>query len=358
MPKRASYDTGKLEHLRGSQHQVITRAQADACGIPASTIDNWIRRGRQWQVLLPGVYLTVTGTPTQDQREMAALLYAGEGSVITGSCAVRRHGLTCPGGNTIDVLVEAKVRRKSTDFVQLIRTKRMPEFKTVSSVRFASAARAVADAARDMRTFDDVRTVVYGAVQNRACTAKELVEELCNGPTQRCSPLRSVLNELATGIRSRAENDLRLLIKRGKLPDPIFNAKLYTLDGEFIAMTDAWWDEAGVAAEVDSRAYHTDHKAQEKDRDRHDRLVACGVFPLHFSPHRIKSDGKTVLDQIAAAIRHGRQRPRLPILALGTDEKWDETHKARADAIRAALAATAEKATTGSPSQTRADAAA
>ena len=35
-------------------------------------------------MLLPGVYLTDTGTVTQDHREIAALLYAGEGSLITG----------------------------------------------------------------------------------------------------------------------------------------------------------------------------------------------------------------------------------------------------------------------------------
>lgn len=341
MPKRTTYDAGQLEHLRGDQHQVITRAQAEACGIPSSTIDNWLRRGNRWQVLLPGVYLTVTGNPTQDQREMAALLYAGEGSVITGPCAVRRHQLTCPGTNTVDVLVELKVHRKSAGFARLIRTKRMPGSSTKDSIRFATAARAVADAARDMTSLDGVRSVVYGAIQKRVCAVKDLALELREGPARGCSPLRSVISEITTGIRSHAEDDLRLLVKRGKLAEPRFNAKLFTLDGEFVAMVDAWWDEAGVAAEVDSRAYHTDHRSQEKDRNRHDLLIARGVFPLHFSPQRIKSDGKTVLAEIDAAIKHGLKRPRLPLLALGPDEKWNETHAARAEAIRAALAAAA-----------------
>jgi very-short-patch-repair endonuclease len=338
MPKRASYDISQLDDLRAQQHQVITRAQADACGIPSSTMDDWIRNGSRWQVLLPGVYLTVTGTPIQDQRETAALLYAGDGSLITGPCAVRRHQLACPGGNTIDVLVGMKTQRRSTGFVRLRRTKRMPESLSAGPIRFAGPARAVADAARDMNKFDDVRSVLYGAVQNRVCSAADLAAELREGPTQGCSPARSVIGELATGIRSRAENDLRLLVKRGKLPEPAFNAKLFTLDGEFVAMVDGWWEEAGVAAEVDSRAYHTDPKAQEKDRNRHDRLIAHGVFPLHFSPRRIKSEGKDILGEIDAAIKHGRKRPRLPLIALGPDEKWDTTHADKATAMRQALA--------------------
>lgn len=338
MPKRTTYDISQLDHLRSEQVQVLTRAQADACGIPSSTIDDWIRNGSRWQVLLPGVYLTVTGTPTQDQRETAALLYAGTGSVITGPCAVRRHQLACPGGNTIDVLVGMKTQRRSTGFVRLRRTKRMPESLSTGPVRFAGAARAVADAARDMNKLDDVRSVLYGAVQNRVCSVTDLAAELREGPTQGCSVARSVIGELATGIRSRAENDLRLLVKRGKLPEPAFNAKLFSLDGEFVAMVDGWWEEAGVAAEVDSRAYHTDPKAQEKDRNRHDRLIAHGVFPLHFSPRRIKSAGDDILGEIDAAIKHGRKRPRLPLVALGPDEKWDTRHADKAKAMRQAFA--------------------
>ena len=36
-----------------------------------------IRPGGPWQRLLPGVYLTVTGTPTRRQLEVAALRCAG-----------------------------------------------------------------------------------------------------------------------------------------------------------------------------------------------------------------------------------------------------------------------------------------
>jgi hypothetical protein len=45
----------------------------------------------RWQKILPGIYLAATGTVTIEQRQMAALLYAGPGAVLTGAAAVRRH---------------------------------------------------------------------------------------------------------------------------------------------------------------------------------------------------------------------------------------------------------------------------
>jgi hypothetical protein len=44
----------------------------------------------------------------------------------------------------------------------------------------------------------------------------------------------------------------------------VFNAQLFDANGTFIAMVDAWWQGSGVAAEVDSRAYHL--SAEDQDR--------------------------------------------------------------------------------------------
>ncbi len=325
MPRQSQYDKALLARLTREQHQIITRAQAIACGLPHSTIDYKIRSGGPWQMLLPGVYLTVTGTATQEQRETAAVLYAGPKSVITGPCAVRRHRLRSPGPNSVDVLVPPGVRRQDADFVRLHRTGRMPRtWFATGPVRFAEVPRAVADAARQFSTYEDVRSVIYEAVQRRACTVGKLITELNEGPSNRTSLFRAVLTEVIDGVRSGAEADFRLLLTRSRVPEPMYNAKLYTLDEIFIAMVDAWWGEAGVAAEVDSRAYHLSPAAQDRDRNRHDTLIAHGVFPLHFSPRRIKHEGEGVAAEIAAAIANGLQRQRLPIVALPVDAGWDD----------------------------------
>ena len=97
---------------------------------------------------------------------------------------------------------------------------------------------------------------------------------------------------------------------------PMFNARLFDADGVFIATVDDWWQDAGVAGEVDSRAYHLSADDQDHTTERHDRLIAHGIFPLRFSPRRIKTDPAAIIRDLRSAIDAGRRRPTLPITAL------------------------------------------
>src|SRR6266700_2825886 len=107
----------RLARLLAKQHDVIARRQALACGVTASALRHRLRLKGPWRTILPGVYTTAAGAVRPEQREMAALLYAGPKAVITGAPAVRRHRLRCAGLNEIDVLVPTRVRRQSAGFV-------------------------------------------------------------------------------------------------------------------------------------------------------------------------------------------------------------------------------------------------
>src|SRR5580700_9676972 len=121
MPTRSGYDREHLACLLRYQYDVVARSQALECGMTRGAIEHRLKPGGPWRQLLPGVYLTVTGAAAADQRDVAALLYAGPESVITGPVAVRRHHLDCAGLNVLDVLVPADLRRKSTGYVQIQR---------------------------------------------------------------------------------------------------------------------------------------------------------------------------------------------------------------------------------------------
>ena len=267
--------------------------------------------------MLPGVYLTVTGTPTQEQREIAALLYAGSGSVITGAVAVRRHHLTCAGLNLIDVLIPADEQRASTGFVRIQRTTRMPDkVQKTGAIRFAPAHRAVADAARKMTSFGDVQAVVCAALQRKRCALPLLIEELNEGPSAGSRSLRRALAEVSDGVRSTAEADLKKLIDHSDLEKPLYNARLYTPDGDFIAKPDAWWQRAGVAGEVDSREYHMEAADYRATQMRHNRMESYGINVQHWLPSVIATESRTVLADLRRAIAAGHARPLLPIVTM------------------------------------------
>lgn len=312
MPRTAQLDG--LDELLEKQLSVASRGQLLRLGMADNAMQYRVRRGGPWQALLPGVYLTVSGTPGHRQKEMAALLYAGPGSLITGPVALLHHSIRSePNLDVIDVLVPIERQRSSTGFARLHRTARMPtRISSSGPVRLALVPRAVADTARQLTSLKDVRAVVADAVQLGRCTVSELADELRNGPIKGSGMFRSVLAEVADGIRSTAEGDLRDLIRAARLPMPLFNPSLYKGD-TFLAKPDAWWPDAGVAAEVDSRAFHLSPEDWDRTRRRHTLMAAAGIIPLHFSPKEIRTTPTEVTQQIRDALESGLNRPPLPI---------------------------------------------
>jgi hypothetical protein len=308
-----SLDEKTLRQLLQAQHGVVARGQALACGMTNRMLQHRLRTGGPWTKLLPGVYVTVTGAVSAEQLEIAALLYAGPRSMLTGAAAARRHGLSGLDHRPVDVLVPATQGGKSISFVRVWRTHRMPSEVCVDGeFRYALPARAVADAARGLGSNRDVRALVAQAIQRQTCSIAALDEELEQGPVKGSAPLRAALAEVRDGIRSAPEGDLRILLKQGRVPMPVFNARLYA-GTTLIAVADAWWADAGVVAEVDSREYHYSAEDWQRTMRRHDRLVAHGVLLLHFTPKQIRGQPEEVVAQIRAALAAGRGRARLAI---------------------------------------------
>ena len=328
------------ERLAASQYGVITRAEAASCGVTPRMLERRIGPDGPWQRLLPGVYLTQTGVPSRDQQLMAALCYAGDGAIITGLAALARYGVRTPETRLVDVLVPHALRRESREFVVVHRTRQVPRLRGADGpIRYVAPARAVADAAAGLRRLDDVRAIAAGAVQRDLCTVAELATEMGRRHRRESGVLRAVLGEVADGIRSPAEGDFRDLVRRGGLPAPVLNARLY-LGRQLLAVADAWWPQSGVAAEVDSREWHLSPDDWEQTMLRHARMTAAGVLVLHFSPRQVATAPGTVIAAIAAALRAGRPVPAITARPAACDTTppagGDTARPAGGDAVRAA----------------------
>lgn len=312
-------DPQALLDLIGAQDCLITRAQALGAGLTENAIRHRAQKGGPWRPCLPGVYLTVTGTPTRVQRETAAALYAGPRAVITGAAALRFHRLPAPETEpeVVDVLVPARVQRQNVSYVRLHRTTRMPTRVCGPAPRsYALPARAAADAALWLTDVREVRAMIAGIVQDKECTIADLTQERDAGPVRGSALLRTVLSEASDGIRSAPEAELRDLIVQARLPMPMFNPKLYLSSGMYLARPDAWWPDAGVAIEIDSRRWHFRPADWEHTMDRHAALGEHSIVTLHFTPHKLRTDPAFVITKMTNAYKSGITRPRLPITAL------------------------------------------
>lgn len=295
-----------MEWLLASQRGVLSRAQALANATTASGLQHRLRSGGPWQRLLPGVYLTSTGAPTPVQLQIAALLYAGPQSLITGPAALSFHGIRGAKPAAVDVLVPATQSVASRGFVAIHRTRRMPrQWAQDLAIRYALPPRAIADSVRGLERLSDARTVVASGVQQGRCTLRQLADELAGRHDARDALFRKVLAEVAAGIRSAPEAELRELIRGSGLPAPLYNPDLY-LSGRFLARPDAWWPQAGVAVEVDSKEWHLSPGDWQQTLRRHRRMTAAGIFVVHVTPDQLRTEPLQVVADIAAALERGR----------------------------------------------------
>jgi hypothetical protein len=306
MPQLAQFDQQKLAQTLRRQLGIVTRRQAVGCLMTEKAIRHRIRPDGPWMIVLPGVYAVGQSTLTEAQRAVAAYLYSGKSIAITGPAAVAWHALTTRPFDFIDVLVPRGCRRSDAGFVRLHRTAVMSAAPFADGVvRYAPVERAIIDAARMLNDMSDVRALVAAGVQRGKVRVSQLVRELAAGPVSGSARLRVALAEVAEGVRSSAEADLRTIIKRAHLPEPLYNATLYVGE-QFLAVPDVWWPDYGVAAEVDSREWHLSPEDWAKTLARHDRMTAAGILVLHFPPSRLRKEGREIGQQLNAALAASR----------------------------------------------------
>ncbi|MGW6931163.1 hypothetical protein ACWGE0_13935 [Lentzea sp. NPDC054927] len=297
----------RIEQLRErSDLGVISAGALKSLGVP----DPWLkcRPGGPWQRMHPGVVLLHNGPPTRDQQVTAALLRAGPGAVVTGAEACRRHGLPTRGPE-IHVLVPGTARGSGTLIME--RASPMPPASVVSGFPLVSADRAVVDACRQLRSPDDATALIAAAIQKGRCTPESLRAE---ATTNRYGTklVRAVLKELGRA-QSVAERDARRLSRKIRLTTPHWNATIADADGVIIGRPDAWFDDVGLAWEIDSKAFHYGPRNYERTLARNSRYAAAGILVVQTLPTRLRDHPEQVARELKKAHRAAAARPRPPV---------------------------------------------
>lgn len=317
VPRRSNTPTPD-ECVRRCGTTVVRVRDLEGVGLRRSTIAHRCRPGGPWRSLLPGVVLLHNAAPTRDDRRAAALLHCGTGAVMTGLDALELHGMRrapSPHG-PVHVLVPADRRRAGHGVALVERTERLPAAEP-GRWPLAPPHRAVLDFARRCRDRDQVRSALAEAVQRRRCSPAELVEELRDGSRRGSALPREVLREVSDGIRSVAEAKARALLLETTLPRPLWNPTLVdAVTGAFIAVPDAWFDEVGLAWEIDSHEFHLDPEDHARTLARRVAMTARGIAVVPHTPGRIMNEWPTVHDELQGNLQHAALRPRPAVIAI------------------------------------------
>ncbi len=289
--------------LINRQDGLATSRQLTDLGWSRSTIAHRCGKGGPWQRVLPRVILLQTGAPSPRQRLRAALLYAGEGALLTGAAALTLYGVRGLGppakAPPVDVLVPAGRNPRSRAYVRIHRTRNEVRRLPVEGLPCAHLARAVIDAIPTLGDGRAVTALLAEVVQRGRCTLDDLMSTLKSvhrGSDPRITP---TIEGLTAGIRSVAEADARRVLAAAAIASPVWNHNLYLRDGTFLARPDAYWPAAGLVLEIDSREWHLSPDAWEHTMTRRNRMTQHGLTVLSVSPSQLRDNP----DEIVAAIR-------------------------------------------------------
>jgi hypothetical protein len=317
-----------LRYVADGQAGLITAAQLAELGVSSRTISRRVAGG-MWTRVLPGVHLVHGGQPTRLQREWAALLYAGDRSLLTGLTALRRDGVRAlrlqetaadeaERPEPVHVLIPHGRRRISSGFVVTERTHRLPDLGRMNQgVAMASVARAVADACRRLRSVSDTTALVSEVVHRGLATVDDLKVELDAGQRRGSAFYRDALAAVGAGARSSSEADLITMLDEAGFTSIVVNPTLLTPQGAYIAIPDVWLDDVGLALEVDSVEYHSQGDGFRDTVRRNARYAAAGVPVTTVLPTDIRDRPTTVLDAIRRAHAAAAARPRAQVRLVG-----------------------------------------
>lgn len=295
---------------------VITRQALRQCGVSDGSITARTADDGKWRRILPGVVLLHNGNPSLTQQLTAALLYGGENSVVTGGAAVHRYGFDRVG-NDIHILIPATMRRASSSFVRVERTKRMPDAETRDGVRLAPLARALGDAARSQRTTSSCIGLFAKAIQRGSVELDDLVREFAAGPRQYGAVARKALRDLADDAHSVAEAQAQKIYAATGLPPMVHNRPIYGPDGMFLCIPDGWLDHVALGWQIDSLAHHLSPEDHAATMAKRAAMEKAGAIMVSHLPSQIRDDPTGVIADLVAAYERALARPR-PDICMGS----------------------------------------
>ncbi|MEW9263388.1 hypothetical protein AB1207_01385 [Kineococcus endophyticus] len=290
-----------IRSLAREQQGLVTRRQLYDAGVTSAQV-RWAAQ-RNWRLVHRDVFSLTTGRLDPLQQLHAAQLFAGPDAHLASLSAVRWHGVSAvPDDGVRRFLVPWNRDGRNAPGVAVRRTKRMetrPWYRGPLTV--TSPARAVVDAARLLRG-DDVRALIFEAVQRRIVRLDQLVVEVEAGAVRGSAAVRAAVEEVAGGAWSLPESDLADVFASSRiLPTPLFNPVLTGPDGSALPSPDALFVEAFLAVQVHSRRHHLFEDDWERTLRADTALGAAGIPLMAFSPHTIRSDGARLLQSVERA---------------------------------------------------------
>jgi hypothetical protein len=290
--------TDEVDSLHGAYRRRDLVAAVGEHGLRAA-----LRDGMMMQ-LWPGVVVPRARALDLRTRAAAAVLFVGDGAVLSGPTAACLYGCTAVEGTDVHVTVPYSrwVRRRpglavhhdrlgERDVGELLGLPVLV-FDLVIAELLCTQPRRLALACADQAIAS-----VGPARSGRFIEAVQ--ERLSRRDDRRGTTRGTVLLSLATGkAESPPESWLRLLVADAGYPLAVPQHEVRDLDGRVVYRLDLAWPELRIALEYDGYEAHENRECHDAERDT--RLMARGWLVIRARAEDMK-DSRHLLDRLAQA---------------------------------------------------------
>ncbi|HEX8870176.1 MAG TPA: hypothetical protein VF821_31225 [Lentzea sp.] len=201
-------------------HRVAPVAALLHIGLTPSLVEQRCRPGGPWQRLLPGTLLLSRAGPSRTQLVHAALMYAGEGAVLTAFDALCLHGMksAIPLLGPIHVLAPRRSRAMGYGALRVEHTDRPPKPVIRRGFHTAPLERAAIDAVRRTKSIPDTKAILEEVAHFVGLAA--LRHELSSAPPRGTALARKLLGESPARQLERAvmERSVRVPVPPARVP--------------------------------------------------------------------------------------------------------------------------------------------
>ena len=286
-----------LIRLAARQHWVVTYRQLASLGFSRHAIDHRLATNQLFRVYR-GVYAVGRRVLSPTGRRLAAVLAEGPGAVLSHVSAAAQWQLLKTSQTMIDVSVPRRLAARRGIHLHFTSTLHAEDVTTLDRIPITSVERTLADLAAQRRPEQLLEAVeqAYTLRQLDLATMRRVLDR--NAHHFGVGALRAIFAGFteAPATRSALERQMLHVVVAADLPTPLLNVIVAGLQ------VDMFWPDWRLVVELDSRRFHDNPWALERDRLRDTILRKARCEILRVTHRRLtRAPGAVVADIRALA---------------------------------------------------------
>jgi Protein of unknown function (DUF559) len=294
----------RLARLATRQHRAVGHDQMVVLGFGRGAIGRRLRAGRIWRIHR-GVYAIGPGPLDQIGRWYAALLACRPAPALSHLSAAAESGLAREVGGVHVTIARHNGPALGGVTVHCARCLDPLDLsRGANGLPVTALHRTFLDLAETL-PFERLETVFEEADRRdlldfaaiRACMSR-------NRGRRGLRPLRMLVDDYLPVGNAKAglERPFQRLVAEEGFPEPLTNILVCGL------LVDCYWPDYRLVVELDSRAFHSHWRQQERDRARDGTLLRAGIACLRVTDRRLAHEREELIGDLASVLPRGRSR--------------------------------------------------